>query len=82
MHLYCHDNNDNDIIILLHTSILLQFGCCSNAFLNIGTLCGATSEECELNELERLLNGGASTVLYSTVGIFISLIFTGLALVF
>ena len=90
MHLHSHGMI---IIIILHTSntILLQFGCCSNAYLNVGTLCGVTSEECELNavgmspdsgnQLE-VMNGGVSAVLHSTVGIFISMIFAGLALIF
>jgi hypothetical protein len=76
--------------MLLTIIILLQLGCCSNAFFQFGTVCEATSEVCDPNERPPLppsnevagVNGGASAVLYSVVIIIGSLLFAGLALMF
>ena len=81
------------IKLLLLFIVLMQFGCCSNAYFPFGVACEASLEECEPleeppNENENQVginisaNGGGSAVLYSVVSVTGSLIIAGLAVMF
>ena len=82
-----HDKN----YCCIYNLLLVQFGCCSNAYFPFGVACEASLEECEPleeppNENESQVgisvNGGGSAVLYSVVSVTGSLIIAGLAIMF